>query len=81
MITLLLLGGLFAVFYVPTNNAAMSSSLSAYESMYGYYYTDDMDPITQDDVEKIASDYGVTVENYRQATMIQACLLYTSRCV
>ena len=72
VITLLLLGGLFAVFYVPTNNAAMSSSLSAYESMYGYYYTDDMDPITQDDVEKIASDYGVTVENYRQATMIQA---------
>lgn len=72
VITLLLLGGLFAIFYVPTNNASMSSSLSSYESMYGYYYTDRMDPLTQEDVENIASGFGVTIENYRQAPMVQA---------
>ncbi len=72
VITLLLMGSLFAVFYVPVNNVAAGSTLSAYESMYAYFYTEDMEGFSKEDVEKMASNYGLEVENFREAELVQA---------
>lgn len=72
VITLLLLGGLFAVFYVPVNNMAANSNLAAYEAKYSYFYTENMKGFSREDVEKLASEHGLTIKNYRQARMLQA---------
>lgn len=72
VITLLLLGGLFAAFYVPMNTQSMNASLASFESMYSYFYTEDAKVPSRADVEKLAEKYGVTIDHYRQAEWVQA---------
>lgn len=72
VITLLLLGGLFAAFYTPVNSVTGQNSLQSYESMYGYFYTQDAGVPSEQDVKRLASEYGVTIKNYRSAQLIQA---------
>lgn len=72
VMTLLLLGGIFAVFYVPVNNVAMSTSLSEHESPYAYFYNDDMTSFSYEKVKDIAKKHHMSINNYREGEMIQA---------
>lgn len=71
VITLLLLGGMFAVFYTPSQMNSMNASLDAYEAMYSYCYTEDAEELSKNEVFALAADYGVQISNYREAEFLQ----------
>lgn len=72
VITLLLLGGLFAAFYTPVNSVAGQAGMQGHEAMYRYFYTQDAQVPDREKVEKLAAKYGVTIYDYRSAVLLQA---------
>lgn len=69
VITLLVMGGLFASYYVPM--ALGRSAEDVYEDGYEYRYTGNADEITEEEVKALADEYGVAIENYREGEFIQ----------
>ncbi|MCI8645501.1 MAG: hypothetical protein HFE76_01620 [Firmicutes bacterium] len=71
VVTLLLAGGIFAAFYVPINGQENSSSLARYESMYSMFYTGDAAVPSQKEIANLAQTYGVELQQYRKAQVLQ----------
>ena len=72
VITLLLVGGLFAAFYIPTQSSSFQAALQSYEALYSWHYTEDADELTQKEVLDMAERFGVEIFNYREGEFIQA---------
>ncbi len=72
VITLLLAGGLFAAFYIPTQSSSFQTGLEKNEALYSWYYTEDADELTQEDVLDLAKNFGVEISNYREGEFVQA---------
>lgn len=68
VITLLIMGGLFAFFYVPMQ--ASGTSYDSYEAGYSYRYPENADEFTETELRELAETYSVEVENYREGEFI-----------
>lgn len=69
VITLLLMGGLYALFYMPI---MMSGSVSiVYEDEYSYRYLNDAGELTRRELETIAEETGTELLNYREGEFIR----------
>lgn len=79
VVTLLLAGGMFAAFYVPTNQQTAVSTLAGYEAMYSMFYTKDAAVPSKEDMRELAESWGVKLEHYRQAEVLQAVGSGTNR--
>lgn len=71
VIALLLIGGLFAAFYVPGNLVGKSEDFDNYEADYSYRYPENADEVSKNDLEEIGGKYQIGIENYREAEFIQ----------
>lgn len=69
VIALLIMGSLFAMYYVP-QKAIDTNNFDQYESKYGFQYLREASELTQGEVEVLAKDYGLEVQNYREGEMI-----------
>jgi len=69
VITLLVMGGLFAFYYAPMSYSGDKSDF--YEAGYHYFYSEDTDEVTETEVREMAGKYGVEIENYREGEFIQ----------
>lgn len=72
VITLLLAGGLFAVFYIPQNTMNMQDEFGKHEAMYNLFHTKGADVPGRAEIYELAKHYNVELRNYRQAVFIQA---------
>ncbi len=72
VITLLLLGGLFAAFYIPTQSSSFSTGMQEYEALYSWHYPEDADEIDRDELLDLAGRFGVEISNYREGEFLQA---------
>lgn len=66
IITLLLAGALFAIFYSATNYIQGTTSAASEDNDMSYRYLGDADRLTMQDVETIAAEYGVEIADYRE---------------
>lgn len=71
VVTLLLIGGFFAAFYIPINQQAMVSSIAQQEAMYSLFYTEDAQVPSKEQIRELAKEYGVQILHYRQAKVLQ----------
>ena len=69
IITLLLAGALFAIFYSATNYIQGASAAAGEENDMSCRYLGDAEGLTMDDVKDTASEYGVEITDYREAEM------------
>lgn len=69
VITLLLMGGLYALFYMPL---MISGSVSiVYEDEYSYRFLNDAEELTKMELEEIAEETGTKLLNYREGEFIR----------
>lgn len=71
VITLLIMGGMYAIFYVPTLMIPMQSGFDSYEAKYAYRYPVNSGEITMEEVEALAEEYGIQIQKYREAEFIR----------
>lgn len=71
VVTLLLIGGFFAGFYVPINQQAMVSNIAQQEAMYSMFYTEDAQVPSKVQIQELAEKYNVQIVRYRQAEVLQ----------
>ncbi len=69
VITLLFMGGLYALFYMPL---MISGSVSiVYEDEYSYRFLNDAEELTKMELEEIAEETGTKLLNYREGEFIR----------
>ena len=66
IVTLLLAGALFAIFYSATNCIQGATIAANEDNDMSYRYLGDADRLTVHDVESVAAEYGVKIINYRE---------------
>lgn len=71
VITLLIMGSLFAMFYQPLQQNGMKDVLEQYETSYSYRYPSNADEVTENDVKALANKHNLDLINYREASFIQ----------
>lgn len=71
VITLLIMGGLFAAYYVPMSTGGQGNPGDVYEALYSYRYPKNADEVTKEEVAALAEEYGVEIRNYREAEFIE----------
>lgn len=71
IITLLLAGTLFAVFFSVANYMQGSMSASTEANDISYQYLGSADGLTEEKVKDLASEYQVQIEDYREAEFIR----------
>lgn len=71
IITLLLAGALFTVFFSATNFIQGSWSAASEANDISYRYLGDAEKITREQVEQLAESYDVEITNYREAELIR----------
>lgn len=69
VITLLIMGGLFALYYIPMNTG-QAVGYDEYEAMYSYYSPADSGEITADELKNLAQKHDVEIQNYREGQFI-----------
>lgn len=70
VITLLIIGGLFAFFFLPMRNGEITETFNSYESGFSYRYPIDAPELSREDVFKLAEKHEVDIDNYREAQFI-----------
>lgn len=71
IITLLLAGALFAIFYSATNYIQGAMIAASEDNDMSYRYLGDADGLTMHDVESVAAGYGVKISNYREVEIVR----------
>lgn len=71
IVTLLLAGALYAVFFTMTNYMQGSWSAKTEANDFSYRYLGDTEGLTEEDVTILAKEHGVSVQNYREAEFIR----------
>ncbi|MCI9595725.1 MAG: FtsX-like permease family protein [Firmicutes bacterium] len=72
VISLLLAGGLFAVFYIPQNTMTMQEGFEKCEAMYSMFYTKGAKVPDREEIYNLAKQHGVKLRDYRKAQFVQA---------
>ncbi|MDO4273254.1 MAG: hypothetical protein Q4D16_06275 [Eubacteriales bacterium] len=70
IITLLIMGGLFAFFYLPMKDSNFQDILNKYEAGFSFRYPLSTNEITEKEIRALAEKYEVQIENYREAEFI-----------
>ena len=71
IVTLLIAGSLFAIFFSATNLIQGLGSAASEANDISYRYLGDAEKLTQKQVEKLAEDYQVGIDNYREAEFLR----------
>lgn len=71
VITLLIIGGLYAVFYVPMMGMAALEKNQNYQDDYSYRYLKDAKELNEEEVQELAKSYDVQIQNYREGDFIR----------
>lgn len=71
IVTLLIAGSLFAIFFSATNLIQGLGSVASEANDISYRYLGDAEKLTQEQVEKLAEDYQVGIDNYREAEFLR----------
>ena len=71
IVTLLIAGSLFAIFFTATNLIQGLGSAASEANDISYRYLGDAEKLTQEQVEKLAEDYQVGIDNYREAEFLR----------
>ncbi len=71
IVTLLIAGSLFAIFFSATNLIQGLGSAASEANDISYRYLGDAEKLTQEQVEKLAEDYQVEIDNYREAEFLR----------
>lgn len=69
VITLLIMGGLFASYYVPMALGGMGELKD--EAMYGYRYPLSADEITEGEVKALGDKYEIGIQNFRSGEFVE----------
>lgn len=70
VITLLLAGASFAVFYIPAGSISSLLGYTSYPYDYFYHYRLDQDVFSQEEVKKLAQDYGLSLKDWTEGEYI-----------
>lgn len=70
VITLLIFGGLFGVFYVPLQST-VNGAYDIYPSDVSYRYLNDSEEITKQEINQLGEKHGVSILQYETAEFIQ----------
>ena len=71
IVTLLIAGSLFAIFFSATNLIQGLGSAASEANDISYRYLGDAEKLTQEQVEKLEEDYQVGIDNYREAEFLR----------
>ncbi len=66
VITLLIVGGLYSISYVPSMTGSQAATEAAYQDDYSYRYLNDAKEPAKDEIYELAKKHNVEVENYRE---------------
>ncbi len=64
--TLLIAGSAFGIFYIPMMNVGMVMDLKSRPFDYCYHYRMDQDVPVKDEIDSIASKYGLSIKDFRE---------------
>lgn len=73
VITLLIVGGLYSISYVPTMTGSQTATEAAYQDDFSYRYLNDAKEPTEEEIYEMAEKHGVEIENYRETEY--ACIV------
>lgn len=68
--TVLIAGACFAIFYVPMLSTGMASGLKDRPYDYLYHYRADQSGLSREEVEKLASEYGLSLKDWHGAEYV-----------
>lgn len=71
VITLLIMGGLYSIYYLPQAAIESKTANSRMEDEYSFRYTEDSEELSEKEIVDLAGKYNLTVENYREAELIK----------
>lgn len=71
VIALLIIGALFAIFYVPTMVAGYQDGLNKNPVDYSFTYKQSQEMIEEEEIRSLAEEYGVSILDYREVPSIQ----------
>lgn len=71
VIVLLIVGGLYATYYIPMQMFTEYEKEQAYEAEYSYRYLNDADEVTEERLNELAKEHGIEIQNYREANFIR----------
>ncbi len=66
VITLLIAGASFAMFYIPASSISSILKIAAYPYDYFYHYRLDQDVFGEEDVRKLAQEYGLSIKDWSE---------------
>ncbi len=70
VVTLLIAGGCFAVFYLPANGVSMMMRYASQPYDYFYKYQADQDVPERDEVEALGKEYGLTFQEWGECVYV-----------
>lgn len=73
VITLLIVGGLFSLSYVPNMTGSQTATEAAYQDDYSYRYLNDAKEPAKEEICEMAKKHNVEVEDYRETEY--ACII------
>lgn len=68
--TLLIAGSAFGIFYIPMMNVGMVMDLQSRPFDYCYHYRMDQDVPGKDEIDSIASKYGLSIKDFRESSYL-----------
>lgn len=71
VIMLLIVAGLYAIYYIPQQMFTAYEQEQAYEDEYSYRYLNDADEVTREQLLELAGKHGVKISDYREGEFIR----------
>lgn len=68
--TVLIAGGCFGIFYIPTLSTGFTTGLNAQSFDYAWHAPEDVNVPNQAETEALAGEYGVAIRDWREAPMV-----------
>lgn len=70
VVTLLIAGGCFAIFYLPTNGVSALVNYASQPCDYFYKYQADQNVPDREDVETLAGEYGLSLKDWKECDYV-----------
>lgn len=71
VIVLLIVGGLYAIYYIPQQMFTAYEQEQAYEDEYSYRYLNDANELTKEQLMELAKKHGIKIRDYREGAFIR----------
>lgn len=70
VLTVLLAGASFAIFYIPMIASGLYMDVASWEYDYQFHYRKDQDILNKIDLEELAKEHGMTIKDYSEVPVI-----------